>query len=141
MTKNREESFIGETTYKIYEKIKELGKSTCSVGGVIPPKEKHEWKKLRNRLEKYGVNINKGGLIFVIKWTNMLMDTTCPIAEEIDVHPIGFTDEMISKCTEIIKNMDYTEWIEKSQNFKKDIVNKTEDKLKTDIILAGKITK
>jgi len=131
--KNRDESFIGDTSIKIYETLRKMGKSTHPVGGLIPPKEEHEWKKLRNRFEKYGVNMNKGGLIYTVKWANKIMDATCPIAEEIDFHPVGFTDDMVNLCAEQIKTMNTKNWAEQSKKLKKDIVEKTDQKIMANI--------
>jgi len=131
--KSREESFIGDTTIMIYKKIKSWGRCTHSVGALIPPREDHEWHKLKDRLEKYGVNMSKGGLMFAIKWANALMDVTCPIAEKTGYHPIGFTDDIVVMCAELIKDMDQDKLIEKSNHLRKDILVQTEHQLKTDI--------
>ena len=125
--RSREESIWGETSWKIYDKIKSWGSSTLPVGSLIPPREKHEWNKLKMRFNKYGVNMSNGGLILVIKWANAIMDSTNPIADKTGYNLIELTDELVFKYSEIIKNMNQDEWAEQSNVLKSDIVGNIEE--------------
>jgi len=129
MKKNRDESWVGDTTLWIYERIKNMDKCNHSVGGMIPKNQDHEWDKLRQKLELYGVNMNKGGLIFVVRWINTIMDATCPLAVELGEHPIGFTDDKIKMFADIINNLDKKHWVENSANMRNDISNDTKNQI------------
>jgi len=131
--KSRDESVLVDAGARIYEKIKTWGKSTHSVGAQIPDREDHEWDKLRNRFEKYGVKMSKGGLMFTIKWANTFMDATCPLAEQIGHHPVGLTDDLVTMCAELIKGMNTTKWIGKSDNQRKEIMEGIEIQILTNM--------
>lgn len=133
MKKGREESFIGDTSVKIYEVIKEWGNINHPVGGLIPIKKSEEWNKMKNRFEKYGVQMNKGGLMFAIKWTNTMMDAVCPIAEEIGYNPVGLTDDLVTMCAELVKGMDKKRLVEQSDILKKNVVQGAEDQILSNI--------
>lgn len=120
---SRDESWVGDTTLRIYERVKNWGKCNHPVGGLIPMSEDHEWEKLKNTLEKYGVNMNKGGLMFCVRWANMFLDASCPIAEEIGYNPIGFTDDTVRMCAESIGEMDSKDWTKDTTSMRKDINN------------------
>ena len=127
---DKENLYLGETGIKIYEKIKNWGKIAHPVGALIPLKEEDEWMKLRDRFEKYGVNMNKGGLMFVIRWANLLMDASCPTAEKLGYHPVEFTDDQIMICAKLLKGLDTNRWVKKNTVLKKEILDETNSQLK-----------
>ena len=129
MKKEREESFIGETSLRIYEKLKNLGKYTHPVGALIPPNQSHEWDELRNIFEKYGVKMSKGGLMLTIKWALVLLKATCPTAEKTGYDPIGLTDCMVNRYAKSIEAMDVEKWVDQSGNLRKEITKGIETQI------------
>lgn len=121
MKNNRDESWIGDNAFLIWDTIKNWGKCNYPVGGKIPRSEDHEWEKLKNTLEKYGINLNKGGLMFVVRWANMFLDSSCSTAERLGYNPIGFTDDCVKMYGEIIKQLDENLWVENTSNMRDSI--------------------
>jgi len=127
--KDEDNTIWGENAIKIREFIRNWGKISYPVGALISSKEKPEWDKLRYRFERYGVNMNKGGFMFTLRWTNMLLDGMGPIAEQTGFNPVGLTDDVMQVIRAALDEIDMQKPIEESQQIREEIKQGIKDRV------------
>ena len=119
--RDEENTIWGENAIKIREFIRNWGKINYPVGALTSSKEKYQWDKARVRCEKYGVNINKGGFIFIIREWNMYMDGIEHIAMQTGFNPLGFGDDIMKDAIyPTLCNIDMQKAIEKSKKIRQE---------------------
>lgn len=129
MNERYEESIWGENAFLIYDKLRSWGKMSHPVGALIPTSQLSEWTRLRDRLDSYGVKMNKGGFMVTIDWINTILDATCELAEKTGQNPIVMTDEIIKLFSDKIQHMEIDVFINSSCQQRRDILHEIQNQV------------
>ena len=95
----------------------------------ITNKDAPKWKKLKKLLKEH-VNINPDGGVFIVDSSLKIAETFFPLAVELGLDPIEFTQDRLDKTLAVVKMSIDTDNIKKMQKLKKSIIRQSDVEVK-----------